>query len=81
MEITAPSVASVAHTLLWWLPDHVCKSLCLPFIVSEEGEIHIGDCGGLNENGLRRPIGSGTIRRCGLVEVDMSLLEKACHLG
>ena len=31
----------------------------LPFI--------LGHCGGLNENGLHRPIGCGTIRRCGLV--------------
>ena len=27
------------------------------------------------------PIGSGTIRRCGLVRVCMALLEGACHCG
>jgi hypothetical protein len=43
-------------------------------------------CGGLNRHGphrLRRLsawlIQSGTIRRCGLVEVGVALLERVCH--
>ena len=35
-------------------------------------------CGGLDKNGPHRAIGSGTIRRCGLVEVGVALLEKVC---
>jgi hypothetical protein len=34
-------------------------------------------CGGLNMLGS----GSGTISRCGLVGVDVSLLEEVCHCG
>jgi hypothetical protein len=34
-------------------------------------------CGGLNMLGP----GSGTIRRCGLVEVGVALLEDVCHCG
>ena len=33
----------------------------------------IRDCGGLNENGSHRLLGSGTIRRCGLVGGSVSL--------
>ena len=32
-------------------------------------------CGGLNENGPLRFLGSGSIRRCGLVEVGVTFLE------
>ena len=45
-------------------------------------------CGGLNRFGSHRfmclnawPIGSGTIRRCGLVGVGVALMEKVCHCG
>lgn len=38
-------------------------------------------CGGLNGNGPHRLIVSGTVRICGLVEVDVVLLEKVYHLG
>lgn len=37
--------------------------------------------GGLNENGLHGPIGSGTTRQRGLVEVGVALLEEMCHWG
>ena len=37
--------------------------------------------GSLNAIGLHRPIGSGTIRTCGFVEVGMALLEEVCHCG
>ena len=43
-------------------------------------------CDGLNRNSLHRvmclhawPIGSGTIRKCGLIGVGMALLEEVCH--
>jgi hypothetical protein len=36
-------------------------------------------CGGSNKNGFHRLIGSGTIRRCGLVGVGVALLKKVCH--
>jgi hypothetical protein len=36
-------------------------------------------CGGLNENGPLRPIGSGTIRMCGLIGIGVALLEEVCH--
>ena len=40
-------------------------------------------CGGLNRNGPMClddwPIGNGTIRRCGFVEVGVTLLEEVCH--
>ena len=32
-----------------------------------------------SENGPYRPTGSGTIRKCGLVEVGLVLLEEVCH--
>ena len=35
------------------------------------------ECGRLN---MLDP-GNGTIRRCGLVEVGVTLLEEVCHLG
>ena len=38
------------------------------------------NCGGLNENGSHKPIGSSTIRRCGLVGVGVTL-EDVCHWG
>lgn len=37
--------------------------------------------GGLHENGLRRPIGSGTIRRCGILRVGVALLKEVRHWG
>jgi hypothetical protein len=36
-------------------------------------------CYSLNENGLHRSTGSGTIRICGLVRVSVALLEEVCH--
>jgi hypothetical protein len=43
-------------------------------------------CGGLNRTASHRlicvngwPIGSGTIRRCGLVEIGVVTLEEVCH--
>ena len=36
-------------------------------------------CGSLNKNYLQRSIESGTIRRGGLVEVGVTLLEEVCH--
>jgi hypothetical protein len=49
--------------------------------------IKLTRCAGLNEIGSHRLIylnvsslGSGTIRRYGLVGVDVALLEKMCHL-
>ena len=41
----------------------------------------MGICGGLNKNGPYRPVGSGTIRRCGLVGIGVALLEEVCHRG
>ena len=38
---------------------------------------HHGLCGGLNMLGP----GSGTIKRCGLVGVGVTLLEEVCHCG
>ena len=38
-------------------------------------------CGSLGVIGLQKLIGSGTIRKDGLVEVDMAMLEKVCHCG
>jgi hypothetical protein len=38
-------------------------------------------CGDLNKNGPHRPIGSGTIRRCGLIEVEVALLEEHVTRG
>jgi hypothetical protein len=40
-----------------------------------------GVCGDLNENGPHELLGSGTIRRCSLVEVGVALLEDVCHCG
>ena len=37
--------------------------------------------GSLNENGPHRPIGSDTIRKCGLVGVQVALMGEMCHLG
>ena len=46
------------------------------------------ECSGLNGNYPNRlmclsawTIGSGTVRRCGLLRVDVALLEEACHWG
>ena len=39
------------------------------------------DCDNLNVNYPYMPTGSGTIRRCGFVEVGVALLEEACHCG
>ena len=36
-------------------------------------------CGDVNENGPHGLIGIGAIRRCGLVGVDVVLLEDVCH--
>ena len=33
-------------------------------------------CAGLSKNGPHRPIGSGTIKRCGLIEVGVAWLEE-----
>jgi hypothetical protein len=41
----------------------------------------LGGCCGLNKNGSHRPIGSGTLRRCGLMGVGVALLEEVCHWG
>jgi hypothetical protein len=43
------------------------------------GAVMVECCGGLNESGPHRPIGRGTVRRCGLFGVGMALLEKVCH--
>ena len=37
--------------------------------------------GSLNVIGPHKLTGSGIIRKCGLVGVDMVLLEKVCHCG
>ena len=49
---------------------------------------HDVDNGGVNRNGHHGlpclnawPIGSGTIRRCGLVGQSVALLEEGCHCG
>ena len=62
-------------------------SLCLSFACLCD-QFHGQYCGGLNRNGLHKlmclnvwPIGSGTIRRCSLVGVGMTLLEEVCHCG
>ena len=39
----------------------------------------ISICGSLNKNDPYRPIESGTVRRCGLVEEDAALLEEVRH--
>lgn len=48
--------------------------------------LFLTDYGGVNRNGLHRvmclaasPIESDTIRECGLIEVDVDLLEELCH--
>jgi hypothetical protein len=38
-------------------------------------------CGSLNENGPPKAPGSGTIRSCGFVGVDLAFLEKVCQRG
>ena len=38
-------------------------------------------CGGSNQNDPHRLIGNGTIRRCGLVGVGVTLLKELCHRG
>jgi hypothetical protein len=38
-------------------------------------------CGGLNENGSHRLLGSGTFRKCGFVGVGVALMEGVCHGG
>lgn len=38
-------------------------------------------CLGLNENGPHRPLGNGSIRRCGRAGGTVSLLEGVCHWG
>ena len=38
-------------------------------------------CGGLNNKGPHRPMGSSTIRRCGLVGEGVALLDGVCHGG
>jgi hypothetical protein len=55
--------------------------LLLCFVLSNTNFIKILEntiCGGLKENGSNRAIGSGTIRRCGLVAVGV---EEVCHGG
>ena len=44
-------------------------------------EDNLGWYGSLNVIGLNDPNENGTIRRCGLVEVGMTLLEKVCNYG
>ena len=39
------------------------------------------ECGNLNIIDLNNLIRCNTIRRCGFVEVDMTLLEEGCHCG
>ena len=43
--------------------------------------VSLTPCGGLNRFGPHWPIGSGIIRRCGLIGVDVALLEEVCHCG
>ena len=38
-------------------------------------------CVGLNKNGPQRPIGSGTIRRCGFVRVGVALWGECVTVG
>ena len=38
-------------------------------------------CDGLNKNGPYRPLKNGTIRWCGLVGINVTLLEEVCHWG
>ena len=38
-------------------------------------------CGGLNENGPHRLIGSGTVGRFGLIGIGVTLLEEVCQGG
>ena len=42
-------------------------------------KVWTGECGSLNVTGPHILIGSGTIRRCGFVDVGMALLEEVCH--
>ena len=53
--------------------------------IDKEGDTH---CGGLNRYGPHRlvcliawPIGSGTIRRCGLIRVGVALFKEVYHCG
>lgn len=39
------------------------------------------NCGGMNKNGPNRPIGNGTIKKCGVVGVGVTLLHKMCRWG
>lgn len=39
----------------------------------------LSQCCSLEENGPCRSIGTGAIRWCGLVEVNVALLEDVCH--
>ena len=41
----------------------------------------VGVGGSVNENGPYRLIGSGTIRRCGLIGVGVALLKEVCQCG
>lgn len=43
--------------------------------------VALGYCGSLNAINSHKLIERGTIRRCGYIGVDMSLLEEVCHCG
>ena len=54
----------------------------------QQYQMEKNDCGGLNRNGHHRlmvlnawPIGSGIIKRCGLVEAGVTLLDEGCQCG
>jgi hypothetical protein len=50
-------------------------------ILHTQPKSKLDECGGLQEKGLNRLIGNGTIRRCGLVGVDVASWEEVYHCG
>ena len=70
----------------WKVQSNTRKAICWDRRLDKKQAVIL--CGGLNRNGPNRlmcltawPIGSGTIRRCGLVGVGVTLLQEVCHCG
>ena len=64
--------------IMLWLSMAPPKDSCVRYHVFELAYGGQGvECGSLNMLGS----GSGTIRRCGLVEVGVALLKEVCHCG
>lgn len=59
---------------------HVVTGVCVPPHVLTRS-YSLTQCGDLNENVHHRLMGGGSIRKCGLVGVKVTLLTGVCHWG